>query len=60
MEIKVALEEWLKRVPEFELTDSNKVTWAGGPVRGPRSIPLTWEASQENPVKGNSAPAESN
>ncbi|MFQ3315771.1 MAG: cytochrome P450 [Candidatus Poriferisodalaceae bacterium] len=60
MEIKVALEEWLKRVPEFELTDSNKVTWAGGPVRGPRSIPLTWETSQENPVKGNSAPAESN
>ena len=59
MEIKVALEEWLKRVPEFELTDSNKVTWAGGPVRGPRSIPLTWETSQDTAVKRNSASAES-
>jgi hypothetical protein len=28
-------------MPEFEITDPTKVTWAGGQVRGPRSIPVT-------------------
>ena len=40
MEIRVAVEEWLKRIPEFEVTDAALVTWAGGQVRGPRSIPV--------------------
>ncbi len=40
MEIRVAVEEWLKRIPEFEVTDPALVTWAGGQVRGPRSIPV--------------------
>lgn len=40
MELRVAVEEWLARVPEFELVDSALVTWAGGQVRGPRSIPV--------------------
>jgi hypothetical protein len=42
MEIKVALEEWFRRIPEFELTDPNAVTWSGGQVRGPRHVPLQW------------------
>jgi hypothetical protein len=42
MEMKVALEEWFRRIPEFELTDPNVVTWSGGQVRGPRHIPLHW------------------
>ena len=42
MEIKVALEEWVRRIPEFELTDPNLVSWSGGQVRGPRNIPLRW------------------
>ena len=42
MEIKVALEEWFRRIPEFELADPNVVTWSGGQVRGPRRIPLKW------------------
>ncbi len=40
MELRVAIEEWLDRIPEFELVDPGLVTWAGGQVRGPRSIPV--------------------
>jgi hypothetical protein len=38
MEITVALEELLKRVPVFAL--DGKVTWSEGTVRGPRVLPL--------------------
>jgi cytochrome P450 len=38
MELKVALEEWLKRIPEFTL--DGEVTWSVGQVRGPRRVPL--------------------
>ena len=34
MELRVALEEWMAAIPEFELEDPGAVTWAGGQVRG--------------------------
>jgi cytochrome P450 len=37
MELRIAIEAWLDRIPEFELIDPEQVTWAGGQVRGPRS-----------------------
>jgi hypothetical protein len=40
MELRVAIEEWLARIPEFEVSDPSKVTWAGGQVRGPRTVPV--------------------
>ncbi|MEZ5376115.1 MAG: cytochrome P450 [Acidimicrobiales bacterium] len=40
MELRVALEEWMAAIPEFELEDPGVVTWAGGQVRGPRSVPV--------------------
>ena len=40
MELRVALEEWMKRYPDFELTDPSMVTWSAGQVRGPRTIPV--------------------
>jgi cytochrome P450 len=40
MELKVALEEWLTRIPDFEIAPGAEITWAGGQVRGPRSIPV--------------------
>jgi cytochrome P450 len=43
MEIRVALEEWLKRIPRFTLTDPGAVTWSQGTVRGPRRVPVTIE-----------------
>jgi cytochrome P450 len=40
MELRVALEEWMKRYPDFELTDPSAVTWSAGQVRGPRTVPV--------------------
>lgn len=40
MELRVALEEWLARVPDFELADPDAVRWSTGQVRGPRTLPL--------------------
>ena len=42
MELQVALEEWLERIPEFRLADGAEVTWAGGQVRGPRQLPVVF------------------
>ncbi len=36
LELRVALQTWLERIPEFELVDPASVTWVGGQVRGPR------------------------
>jgi cytochrome P450 len=36
LEVRVAAQVWLERIPEFELVDPSAVTWAGGQVRGPR------------------------
>jgi cytochrome P450 len=38
MEMTVAVEEFLKRIPEFSL--AGQVTWSEGSVRGPRKLPL--------------------
>ena len=40
MELRVALEVWLERIPEFTLADPAAVTWAAGQIRGPRTLPL--------------------
>ena len=41
MELRVALEVWLERYPCFSLDDPDGVTWSGGQVRGPRTLPLS-------------------
>jgi hypothetical protein len=38
MELRVAVEELLRRIPEFSL--DGQVTWSEGTVRGPRKLPL--------------------
>ena len=40
MEMTVAIEEWLKRIPDFRLDPAGKVTWSEGTVRGPRQLPV--------------------
>jgi cytochrome P450 len=40
MEMTVAIEEWLKRIPDFSLDKAGEVTWSEGTVRGPRQLPL--------------------
>jgi cytochrome P450 len=40
MELQVALEVWLQRIPRFSLADALGVSWSTGQVRGPRALPL--------------------
>ena len=40
MELRVALEVWLERIPEFTLADPGAVAWSTGQIRGPRHLPL--------------------
>jgi cytochrome P450 len=40
MEMRVALEVWLSRIPEFSLADPAAVTWSTGQIRGPRALPI--------------------
>ena len=40
MELRVAIEEFIKRYPKFELASHDDVTWAQGQIRGPRNLPL--------------------
>jgi cytochrome P450 len=42
MELQVALEEWLHRIPPFSLEEGKEITWAGGQVRGPRILPVVF------------------
>jgi cytochrome P450 len=40
LELLVALQEWLRAFPDYELDTSRRTTWANGQVRGPRSLPV--------------------
>ena len=40
MELRVALQAWLERIPEFTLDDPTAVRWSAGQIRGPRSLAL--------------------
>jgi cytochrome P450 len=42
MELRVALEEWLRAIPTFRLENDSALTWAGGQVRGPRVLPVVY------------------
>ncbi|MGH3274595.1 MAG: cytochrome P450, partial [Streptosporangiaceae bacterium] len=43
MQLRVALEVWLERIPTFTLASPSAVTWSVGQVRGPRALPLRIE-----------------
>ena len=47
MEMTVAIEEWLKRIPDFRLDPAGKVTWSEGTVRGPRQLPVLFGKGAE-------------
>jgi cytochrome P450 len=42
MELQVALEEWVRRIPVFSLEAGREIIWAGGQVRGPRVLPVVF------------------
>lgn len=43
MELRVAIQEFIRRAPEFHLADSDAVTWSAGSVRGPRRLPIVFD-----------------
>ncbi len=48
LEMQVAIEEFIAMIPEFTLEDPEVVTWAGGQVRGPRYLPVVFDAHRLN------------
>jgi hypothetical protein len=44
MELRVALEMFLDRIPTFTIADAGDPHWSGGQVRGPRRVALRWDA----------------
>jgi cytochrome P450 len=42
MEIKVCLQEFLRRIPDFTLKPGTKIEYWPGGVVGPKSVPLVW------------------
>ena len=40
LELRVAVQVFIQRFPQFELADPNSVTWSLGQVRGPRKLPV--------------------
>jgi cytochrome P450 len=45
MEMTVAIEQWLKRIPDFHLDPAGSVKWSEGTVRGPRQLPVLFGAA---------------
>jgi len=42
LELKVALQEWLRRIPKFSVKPGEKITFKPGGVIGPKALPLVW------------------
>jgi cytochrome P450 len=42
LEIKIALQEWLRRIPDFRLKPGTKIEYRPGGVIGPERVPLVW------------------
>ncbi|MBN1093046.1 cytochrome P450 [Blastococcus sp. TML/M2B] len=40
MELRVALDVWLDRIPEFTLAEDAPMRWSTGQIRGPRMLPI--------------------
>ena len=41
LELTVAVDEWMKRIPDFEVANPAGVRWSTGQVRGPRELPIS-------------------
>ncbi len=42
LEVKIALQEWLKRIPEFKIKTGTRIEYRPGGVIGPERVPLVW------------------
>ncbi len=43
MELKILIEEWLERIPEFEIEPGAKISHRAGFICGVESLPLRWK-----------------
>jgi hypothetical protein len=41
LEVRIAVETFVERFPEFTLADPSAVRWSVGQIRGPRELPVT-------------------
>lgn len=46
LEMNIALRAWLERIPEFKVSDPDSVKWAGGQIRGPRIMKVTFPVAE--------------
>jgi cytochrome P450 len=42
LEVKIALQEWLKRIPDFQVRPGARIEYRPGGVVGPKLLPLVW------------------
>ena len=43
LEVKIALQEWLKRIPKFSVAPGAQIIYRPGGVVGPEYVPLVWK-----------------
>lgn len=58
MELRVALEVWLERIPRFSLADPAGVVWSTGQIRGPRALPLLISPNDSGDCPNNATDAQ--
>lgn len=46
LEMTIAIRVWMERIPEFQVRSGEPMKWAGGQVRGPRIMPMSFPARQ--------------
>lgn len=50
LELRIALEEWHSRIPDYELADEQALTEYVGAVAGLTALPLRWEPTTSRPL----------
>jgi cytochrome P450 len=43
LELKIELQEWLKRIPQFSVKPGTQIVYRPGGVVGPEAVPLVWK-----------------
>ncbi len=52
LEMHVAIETWLRHLPEFHLDPSAPTTWSEGQIRGPMTVPIIVGPGGSGPAAG--------
>jgi cytochrome P450 len=47
LEMTTALKVWIERIPDFHVSDREPMKWAGGQVRGPRIMPMSFAPGEK-------------